>query len=124
MSERFLPLFHVTVPSGVYVSCSLFCQNNPPHKVIPIYFCAFLVDLRNKVAEKIANPFYFFLTANTCTHWGPIFQQRASRPRFVVDLGHWELSLIQRWRAEGMVGFSLIFHLFYKVSSDYRGIKQ
>ena len=38
----------------------------------------------------------------------------------MVDLGHWKLSLIQRWRAEGMVGFSLDFHLFCKVSSDHR----
>ena len=27
-------------------------------------------------------------------------------------------------KAEGMVGFSLVFHLFSKVSSDYRWIKQ
>ena len=101
-----------------------FVKTIPRIKFIPIYFCAFLVDLRNKVAEKIANLFYFFLAANTCTHWGPIFQQRARRPRIVVDLGHWKLSLIQRWRAEGMVGFSLVFHLFCKVSSDYKWIKQ
>ena len=27
-------------------------------------------------------------------------------------------------KAEGVVGFSLVFHLFSKVSSDYRWIKQ
>ena len=27
-------------------------------------------------------------------------------------------------KAQGMVGFSLVFHLFSKVSSDYRWIKQ
>ena len=35
-------------------------------------------------------------------------------------LGHWELTLIQRWRVEGM----FVFHLLCKVSSDYRWIKQ
>ena len=73
----------------------------------------------------------FFLAANTCTYRGPIFQQRARRPRIVDDLGPWELKSTksnQRWRAEGnaegVVGFYLVFHLFCKVSSDYRWIKQ
>ena len=123
MSERFLPLFSITVRSGVYVSFSLFCQNNPPHKVYPHLFLCFFVDLSNKVAEKIASLFYFF--SSTHVHPpGPYISERARRPRIVVDLGHWKLSLIQRWRAEGMVGFSLDFHLFCKVSSDHRGIKQ
>ena len=123
MSEQFLPLFSIPVRSGVYLSFSLFCQNKPPHKVYPHLFLCFFVDLSNKVAGNLASLFYFFYQ-QTCTHRGPIFQQRARRPRIVVDLGHWELSLIQRWRAKGMVGFSLVFHLFCKVSSDHRGIKQ
>ena len=123
MSERFLPLCSMwqSDPESMYHSV-YFVKTTPHIKFIPIYFCAFFVDLSNKVTEQIASLFYFFLAANTYTHRGP--GPWARRPRIVVDLGHWELSLIQRWRAEGMVGFSLIFHLFYKVSSDYRGIKQ
>ena len=86
---------------------SVYFAKQPPHKVYPHLFLCFFVDLSNKVAEKIASLFYLFSSKHMHPP-GPYISERATRPRMVVDLGHWELSLIQRWRAEGMVGFSLI----------------
>ena len=71
-------------------------------------------NLSYEVAKKIKNLF-FFLAANTCTHQGPIFPHRDRRPRIVDVLGHWELTLIQRWRAEGMVVFLLFFIYFARL---------
>ena len=65
-----------------------------------------------KSLKKIGNLLRFFLATNTCTHRGPIFPQGERRPRTVDVLGHWELTLIQRWRAEGMV-VSLPFFIYF-----------
>ena len=56
-------------------------------------------------------------------------QSCARKPRIVHDVGHWELKrtkskMARGSNAEGMAGLSLVFHLFSKVSSDYRWIKQ
>ena len=56
---------------------------------ISFLFFFFFGDLSDKVAEKWK--VCVFLAANTCTHRGPTFQQRARRPRIVDDLGPWEL---------------------------------
>ena len=53
----------------------------------------------------------------------------ARRPRIVDDLGPWELKSTKSKMARGRQGrrhgwFSLVFHLFCKVSSGYRWIKQ
>ena len=124
MSERFRLCFLFDSPIRSLCIIQSILSKQPRIKFISIYFCALLVDLSNKVAEKIASLFYFFWQQIHAPTRAVFFQRRARRPRIVVDLGHWELNLIQRWRAEGMVGFSLVFHLFCKVSSDYRWIKQ
>ena len=46
---------------------------------------------------------------------GPIFQQRASRPRFVVDLGHWELSLIKDGARKAWLVFLSFFIYFARL---------
>ena len=122
--------------SGYYILpffFSIILQSNPVHvfqsillnqprlKFIFIYFCTYFLGLsrfERQSREKDSKSILFF-SSKTFTNRGPIFQQRAKRPRVVDVLGHWELSYIQRWRAEGMVGFSPVFHLFCKVSSDY-----
>ena len=124
ISCHFFSIIFQSDPVHVFQSVLL---NQPRLKFIPIYFCTYFLDLsrlERQSREKDSKSIYFFLAANTCTHRGPIFLQRAKRPRIVDVLGHWELSKIQRWRFEGMVGFSPVFHLFCKVSSDYRWIKQ
>ena len=46
---------------------------------------------------------------------GPYFYAGARRPRIVDVLGHWELTLIRRWGAEGMVVFLLFFIHFARL---------
>ena len=121
MSERFLPLNCFLLqsdPESMYHEVVYFVKTTP-HKVYPHLFLCFCCRFERQSRGKDANSM-LFSAANTCTHRGPMFQPRRRRPPIVDDLGHWELSLIQRWRAEGMVGSSPVFHLFCKVSSEYR----
>ena len=79
--------------------------SNQPAKSLSLFINGlFFSNLNYEVAKKIENLFCF-LAANTCTYRGPIFAHRARRPRIVDVLGHWELTLVQRWRSEGMVVF-------------------
>ena len=96
VSERLLhpTIFSIILQSDpVHVFQSILL-NQPRLKFIFIYFCTYFLDLsrfERQSGKKIASLFHF-LAANTCTHRGPIFQQRAKRPRIVDVLGHWELS--------------------------------
>ena len=62
-------------------------------------------------AKKLENLFFLAVHAPN----GPLFFRRERRPRIVDVLGHWELILIQRWRAEGMVVFLPYFIYFARL---------
>ena len=87
---------------------SSLCQTDPAKSLSPFINGIFFQIWAAKKLENL-----FFLAAHAPN--GPLFFRRKRRPCIVDVLGHWELTLIQRWRAEGMVVFLPNFIYFARL---------
>ena len=125
MSQRYLIsnlLFSFTSQSGIHVFQSIWSK---PSRLnfIPFLSVFFVCRSQRQSRRKM------FFSSEHIHPPGTNISAKSNEAAHCGRFGTWELKNTknQRWRAEGnaggIVGYSLVFHLFYKVSSDFRWIR-